>query len=102
MVPSGIEESLSASFFSDMIDKEREGMGSLVWKLQRQITKWASLILHSQVTDAFFRRQNMSYIRGVSQVLPEFYYEVIGVQIIADLYIEERLVSNDCSLFYGD
>lgn len=47
MVPSGIEESLSASFFSDMIDKEREGMGSLVWKLQRQITKWASLILHS-------------------------------------------------------
>lgn len=53
MVPSGIEESLSASFFSDMIGKEREGMGNLVWKLQRQITKWASLILHSQVTDAF-------------------------------------------------
>lgn len=49
-----------------------------------------------------FRRQNMSYIRGVSQALPEFCYEVIWVQIIADLYIEERLVSNDCSLFYGD
>lgn len=44
----------------------------------------------------------MSYVRGVSQALPVFYYEVIGVQAIADLYIEERLVSNDCLLFQCD
>lgn len=47
-------------------------------------------------------RQNMSYVKGVSQALPIFDYDVIGDRAIADLCIEERLISNYCSLLQGD
>lgn len=49
-----------------------------------------------------FPRRNMSYVKGVSQLLPFFYYDVIEEWAIADLGIEERLVSNYCSLLQGD
>ena len=49
-----------------------------------------------------FPRWNMTYVKGVSQALPVFGYDVIGEQAEADLGIEERLVSNYCSLLQGD